>query len=215
VAGGLAVFEQSLGAIDEFECDFCVLVVGADFLFEAANSLFEAFKIGEHQLCLDHFGIGDRVDLSGDMDDVVIFETAQHISDSVAFADVGKELVAQTFSLGRTFHQPGDVDKREAGRDGLPGLADLGQLVEALIRHRDFAHIGLDGAKGKVRSLRGGGLCQGIEQCRFADIGQADDTAFETHEVLVIVFRYAENWLRLTSCKRECKSSQPCRQRAF
>ncbi len=58
---------------------------------------------------------------------------------------------------------------------------DLGQHFKARIGHGDVADIGLDGAEGIVRRLRRRRLRQGVEQGRFADVGQAHDAAFETH----------------------------------
>ena len=81
--------------------------------------LLEALEVGEHQLGLDHFGIGDRVDLVGDVDDVAVLEAAQHVGDRVALADVGEELVAEAFALAGALHEAGDVDKAHPRRDDL------------------------------------------------------------------------------------------------
>ena len=62
-------------------------------------------------------------------------------------------------------------------------LAIVGQLVEPRIGHRDLADIRLDGAERIIRRLRRRRLGQRIEQRRLADIGQSDDTAFESHDV--------------------------------
>ena len=56
------------------------------------------------------------------------------------------------------------------------------QLVEPRIRHSDLADIRLDRAEGIVRRLRCRRLRQRIEERRLADIRQADDAAFETHD---------------------------------
>src|SRR5689334_18948421 len=45
----------------------------------------------------------------------------------------------------------------------------------------DFADIRLDGAERIVGRLSRRRFRQRVEQCRLADIGQADDTAFESH----------------------------------
>jgi hypothetical protein len=54
-------------------------------------------------------------------------------------------------------------------------------FVEPRIGHRDLADVRLDGAERIVRRLRGRGLRQRVEEGRLADIGQADDAAFEAH----------------------------------
>ena len=48
---------------------------------------------------------------------------------------------------------------------------------------RNIAHIGFNRAEGIIGCLGCRCLRQRIEEGRFADIGQADDTAFETHDV--------------------------------
>ena len=45
------------------------------------------------------------------------------MDDGVDLADVGEELVAEAFALGRAAHQAGDVDERELGLDFLADLA--------------------------------------------------------------------------------------------
>jgi hypothetical protein len=62
--------------------------------------------------------------------------------------------------------------------------ANLRELVEPGIRHRDVADVRLDRAEGIIRRLRRLRLGQRVEQGGLADIGQPDDTAFETHESL-------------------------------
>jgi hypothetical protein len=59
-------------------------------------------------------------------------------------------------------------------------LDDVGQRLHARIRHLDHADVRLDGAERIVFS-RDAGLGQGVEQGGLADVGQADDAAFETH----------------------------------
>ena len=59
-------------------------------------------------------------------------------------------------------------------------LDDLGQRVQARIRHRHDADVRLDGAEREVG--RGDArLGQRIEQGGLADVRQADDAAFDAH----------------------------------
>ena len=113
--------------------------------------------------------------------DVVIDETAQHMDDGIDLTDVAEELVAEPFALGRAAHQPGDVDEGELGFDNLLRSGDLGQRIESRIGDCDLTDVRFDRAERIVGSLRRLRLRQRVEQGRFADIGQADDTAFETH----------------------------------
>ena len=69
--------------------------------------------------------------------------------------------------------------------------ADLASSASSSSRGSGTAHdadVRLDGAERIVRRLRRRGLGQRIEQRRLADIGQADDAAFEAHDVLLLVF---------------------------
>ena len=117
--------------------------------------------------------------------DVVIFETTQHMDDGIDFADIGEELVAESFTLGGTAHQAGNVDKTQLGFDNLGAATNFGDYMQARIGHCHRAHIGLDGAKGIVGRLRCLRLGQRVEEGGLAHIGQPDNTAFETHKILV------------------------------
>jgi hypothetical protein len=60
------------------------------------------------------------------------------------------------------------------------GLTMAGQRSEARVGHFDDADVRLDGAEGIVLR-RDAGLGQGVEEGGLADVGQADDAAFEAH----------------------------------
>ena len=112
-----------------------------------------------------------------------ILEAAHDMGDGVAFADIGEELVAEALALRGAAHEAGDIDEGEARRDDLLGARDLAQHVQPRIRHRDIADIRLDGAERIIGGLRRRRLRQRVEQGRFADIRQPDDTAFEAHRI--------------------------------
>src|SRR5690606_28966148 len=141
-----------------------------------------AVEVGKDQFQVDNFDITLGIDAVGHVNDVLILEAAHHVGDGVGFANVGQELVAQTFTLGGTGDQAGDVDEFHSGRQHTLGLDDLRQGVEARVGHRHDAAVRLDGAEGEV--LCGdAGLGQGVEQGGLADVGQADDAAIESHGV--------------------------------
>ena len=79
--------------------------------------LFHGRQIGERQLGVDGLDVGDRIDLPGHVHDIGVFEAAHHVGDGIGLADVGEELVAQSFAFGRARHQPGDVDELDDRRD--------------------------------------------------------------------------------------------------
>jgi uncharacterized glyoxalase superfamily protein PhnB len=147
-------------------------------------ALLDAFEIGQHQLGVDGVGIGQRVDPTLDMGDIVIGKAAQHMGDRIDLADIGQELVAQPLALRGALHQPGNIDKGDSRRNhaGRPG--DRRQPVEPRIGHRNIAGIGLDRAEREIRRL--GGRCprQRVEKRRLAHIRQADDAQSEAHRTL-------------------------------
>ena len=190
-AGRLAGAQQSERAIDQ--CQRLsglgrLLVRALGFFLQSVDAPLQAVEVGQHQLGLDGLDIGDRIDAVLHMGDVGVLEAAHHMHDGVDLADMGEELVAQALALGGAAHQPGDVHEGEARGHDLRRFGERGERVEAQVRHRHLAHIGLDGAERIVRSLRGRGLDQRIEERRLADIGQADDAAFEAHEDLPVHF---------------------------
>ena len=110
-----------------------------------------------------------------------VFETPHHMRDRVDLADGGEELVAEAFALRGAADEARNVDEGQSRRDDLRGACDGRQFVEPGIRHGDLADIRLDGAERIIRRLRRRRLGQRVEQRRLADIGQANDTAFESH----------------------------------
>src|SRR5947207_3118071 len=180
-ASGFAFLQQRQRTLDEIELLLGFLVGTAQALFQSARPLFQAVEIGQHQFCLDRLDIADRIDTAFDMGDIAILETAHHMGDGIDFADIGEELVAESFALGGAAHQARNIDESEPSRDDLGALAYRRQPVEARIGNPYVTDIGLDGAEGIVRRLGRRRLGEGVEQSRFADIRQADNAAFETH----------------------------------
>src|SRR5208282_2174187 len=99
----------------------------------------------------------------------------------VTFAYIRQKLIAEPFAFRGAAHEARDVDKRQPRWNDFLGARDVRERFEPCVGHRDIADIGLDGAKGIIRRLRRRRLRQCIEEGRFADIGQTDDAAFETH----------------------------------
>ena len=116
------------------------------------------------------------------MGNIFILKAADHFDDGGAFADVGKELVAEPFALAGAAHKPGDVNEIHAGVNGFLGLRLGCQGVNALVGNGDRRLVGLDGAEGIVGGLRILRLGKGVEESGFAHIGQADDADAERHD---------------------------------
>ena len=125
------------------------------------------------------------------MGDVVIFETAQHMDNRVGLADIGQELVAQPFTLGRATHQTRNVHERQLRFDDLGRPADLRDRLQPGIGHGHAPLIRFDGAEGIVRRLRRLRLGQRVEQGGLAHIGKTDDTTTKTH---LTAFEDRKDW---------------------
>ena len=97
------------------------------------------------------------------------------MDDGVGLPDVGQELVAQARALAGALDETGDVHELDDRRGLLVGLVHLRQLVQPLVGDGHHAHVGVDGAEGIVGALRAG-VGDGVEQRRFAHVGQAHDT---------------------------------------
>src|SRR5471030_1706622 len=100
--------------------------------------------------------------------------------DGVGLANIGEELVAKALALGSAGHQSGDVDEFDRRRNHFLGLRDRGKPRQARIGYFDNADVGFDGAE-RIILCGDAGFGERVEQGGFADVGQADDAAFETH----------------------------------
>ena len=114
------------------------------------------------------------------MSDVVACKAANDVSDRVGLPDVRQELIAQALPLGRTPDQPGNVDEFDDCVHGALRLHNPRDRFQALVRDADDAHIGFNGAK-RVILRRDFSRGERVKQRRFADVGQADDAAFDPH----------------------------------
>ena len=173
----LPFLHRGLDALDQVELGLRLLVTAARPLDQPLAPLFQRGEVGEQKLGVDQLGVAHRIDPALDMGDVVVLEAAKNVQDGIDAANSAQELVAQPLALGRATHQPRDVDHLELGLDDFLRLRDLGDHVQPWVGHRHPAGIGFDGAKGIIGCGRRCGRGQRVEEGRFADIGQPDDTA--------------------------------------
>ena len=179
---GPRIAQQIQRLAEHARLDLGLLVALLRLLGEGGDALFEAFEIGEHQLGLDRFGVGHRIDPALDMGHVAALEAAQNVDDRVDLADVAEELVAEPFAGRGAAHEPGDVDEFELGLDLLGRFGDLPDAIETRIRHGDSADVRLDRAERIIGRLRRRRLGQRVEQGGLADIRQPDDSATKAHD---------------------------------
>jgi hypothetical protein len=115
--GRLALIEVRHDHIDELNFLFRFLVAALGFLFAGRAAFFESRHVGEDELRVDDLDVADWVDRAEFVDDIVVFETTDHLNDRVSLADVGKELVAESGAFRGAFHKSGDVDKLDRRGD--------------------------------------------------------------------------------------------------
>ena len=157
-----------------------ILVLASGSFGSAVETFFHSFKIGQCQFGVDNIDVVLRVDRVGNVDDIVIDEAAHHMGDGVAFTDVGEEFVAKAFALGSAGDEAGNVDEFNCCGHHFFRFDDFRQCIESQIRYRHDAGVWLDSAERKVLG-RNTGLRQRIEQGGFADVGQPNDAALDTH----------------------------------
>ena len=176
-----ALVEERLGRERRLVNRFALLVVSRLFL-QARDGLLQRLHVGEDQLGLDHLDVRAGVDLSVDVDDVVVGEDSNHLADGIALANVGQELVAQAGALGRTLDDPGDVDEGHRRRKNALGAEHLGQSRQPRVGHWNDALVGFDRGE-RVVGRQHVITCQRIEEGRFSDVGQTDDSEAQAHRV--------------------------------
>ena len=121
------------------------------------------------------------------MDDVRIIEQTDDVGDGVHRADVPKELVSKTFAFACAFDEARDVDEFHRGGNGLGGMLQFDELVDARIRNRHDARVRFDRAEREVGGRRSA-MAQGVEESGLADVRQSDETACETHDDSFMIY---------------------------
>ena len=149
---------------------------GAHFLLQAVTPFLQGGEIGQDELGVDHLDVAHRIDRATDVMDVAALETPHDLNDRVHFADVAEELVAEAFARARPFHQSGDVDELDRGRDDFLGMRKLGERFESVVGHGDDAEVRVDRAERIIGRLRFSRARDGVEKGRFANVRQTHDS---------------------------------------
>src|SRR4051794_15662953 len=110
------------------------------------------------------------------MMNVAALETPDHLHNSVDFADVAEELVAEAFSRARSLDQSRDVHKLNRRRHNFLRMGKLRQFCKPRIRHGHDAEIWIDRAERIIRGRRFMRPRDGIEERRLSDVRQTDDS---------------------------------------
>ena len=86
--------------------------------------------------------------------------------------------VHEAFAIARAFDDPRNVDQLERGRNDLLRNDVFRDPAQTLVRHIHDPFIGLNRAERIVFALSGLRTRQSVEQCAFANIGQANNSGF-------------------------------------
>ena len=119
----------------------------------ALDAVFYGFQVFQLQFRIDDFLIAQRVYRTVYVNDVIVFEAAQHVDDGVALADVSQELIAQAFSLAGTLHKAGNVYNVAHSGHNATRMYQFGQSCQSLVGHGYLSHLGVDSTKRKVGCL--------------------------------------------------------------
>ena len=117
------------------------------------------------------------------MDDIAVVEAAEHMEDRIGLADIGQELVAEAFAFAGAPYEAGYINDIDCCRDCPFRLAHFGQHLKPLVRDVGGSEIRLDCTEREVGALGLAGA-YAIEECRFADVRQSDDSTFKRHILL-------------------------------
>ena len=176
---GFAGFKNGLRLLDGLHVGRFDLLA-AQILLQLRQRVLDGLQIGEDQLGVDGFNVVGRIDLAVDVHDIIVFEGTHDLADRVGFANVGEELVAQTFAFRSALDDACDVDEGDGGRHDLLRVHELGEHRQAVIRQRHNASIRLDSGERIVfRQHVVAGQC--VEHGGLADVRQSDDSDSKRH----------------------------------
>lgn len=108
------------------------------------------------------------------MDNLGIIEAAHHLEDGVDGTDVRQESVTQTGTGGSAAGQTGNIVDGQVGGHLRLGLVVLAEPVEPLIGDDDAGLFGVNCCIREVGWVTQGGLGDGLEEGRLADVGETN-----------------------------------------
>lgn len=150
------------------------LTATSRLLAQSLQSLLDKLDILDAQFLVDDGQIPDGVDVTLDVNDLGVIEASDDLEDGIDGTDVRQEGVTQAGTGGGTAGQTGDIVDRQVGRDLRLGLVVFAQPIVSVIRNDNARLFGVDGGIGEVGRVTQRRLCDGLEQCRFTDVGQTN-----------------------------------------
>ena len=76
-----------------------LLIAGSSSLLRLSQTRLDGLQVFQLQFRVNNLLVANRVDSTIHMGDIIVFETTQHMDNSIRFANVTKELIAQTLTL--------------------------------------------------------------------------------------------------------------------
>jgi hypothetical protein len=150
------------------------LATTASLLLEGIESLLNKLDILDAQLLTDDVQITAGVDITLDVNNLSIVEATNHLENGIDSTNVGQERVTQTSTSRGTASQTGNIIHGQVGGNLRLRLVVLAEPVEPLIGDDDTGLLGVNGGIGEIGRVTQGGLSDGLEECRLADIGKTN-----------------------------------------
>ena len=155
---------------------FCFLVTGSDLFLIVTDTLVYSFEVGKDEFEIDNLDITLGIDRTTHMVNIRVIESTNDLEDGIDTANMGEEFISESFPLTGSFDEPSNIDEFDGCRDDLRAIHHSTDLLEAFIIHIHDPDIGFDRTEGKVCCFGGIRLRKGIEEGRFTDIRETDDS---------------------------------------
>ena len=74
-------------------------MAGLGILLCLGELFLDGFQVGQREFRVDGLDVVHRADLAGNVRNIVVLETPDHMCDRMGFANIGKKLVAEAFAF--------------------------------------------------------------------------------------------------------------------
>ena len=157
----LAVFKMRLDSLSQFKL-FGISLIHLCLFGNFGNSALKNLDIRENQFQVNRLNVSGRINRTVNMNNVVIFETADNMDDSIYFTNIGKELIAQTFTFAGTFYKACNVHKFDGGRCYLLCVIQFTEFHNSFIRNSNNTYVWVDSCK-RIVGRQCAGFCQRVK----------------------------------------------------
>ena len=143
-------------------------------VFDAVRAFLHRLDVRKDEFEVDGLNVAHGIDRTLDVRHVFVLETAHHVNDRVHFADMRKELVAESLAAACALHEPRNVHKFDDGGGDFFALIERGELVQPLVGNCHDADVRLDGTERIVRGVRAR-VRDCVEKGGFSDVRKSYD----------------------------------------